>query len=770
MMSVLAQLRLEAIEHPLLWMLVIVVAVGLTVATYARMYQRSQRPLVWTLMGMRIAAVLLLLLMLLKPVWVSTQNTPQRPVVAIIVDTSQSMSLIDEGTQSRYEQLQAWISSPFVETLRQRFELRWYDETGRELESAKLPPQPIGPRTDLDRAVSLVQRELRGMPAAGLIVVSDGRDTLGGSDFQSVTDTAVAIHTVGYAVPQMSAAPGRSGDIALTLDRIDMPQRGRVANQLVIQADVSKRGGDALTSQLTLQRMGQTLATVPISFESGSQQQTVTLTWTPEQVGDFALTARVATAPGEINTADNARSLRIRVESEPIRVLLLEGVLRPGYTYLRDRLRQDADVDLVSVIRTAGGGEGLAAFRAATQEILTPQRLRQFDVVLLGDVSAAMLSDTAWNNLQRWIIGETSPESEDQSVQTAGGSLLVLGGYTNLGPAGLAQTPLAGALPVELASVNQTMAGPFSFMLTDDGFNHPATRLLPQPARTRDLLGRQPKLAGIVATGKSRPAATVLARHPVSNPHEPDGSGFVVLAIQPYGQGQVALLTADTLWRWSRTARLMGQADTAYARLWSQMIRYLAGRETEQRPAMVVSTDQAVYQPDEPVKITATLDPTAGELAALDITTGQVRAALELPDGQRMDVPMSQSPSDPTVWQGIAYPKVGGLLRVESQWVAAGQARASAASELRMSSAAMEMADSRPDPAMLRRLATLGDGLFATINDTNRQQTILDALDAEPRVRTTLSTAALWNSPWLLTGFIMLLAVEWTLRRQHRLV
>lgn len=770
MMTMLGQLRLESMQHPWLWMLLVVLVVGLTVAAYGQIHQRSGRSLVWGLMSMRIAAVVLLLFVLLKPVWVSSQSSPRRPVVAVIVDTSQSMSQIDHGTESRYEQVQSWHSGPTVEMLKQRFDLKWYNEAGVELEAGVLPTQPTGARSDLGRAVSRVQRELRGQDAAGVILVSDGRDTQRDTTVPAMQDAPIAVHTIGFQAPDRDALTLGSGDVSLSLNRIDAPRRGRVGNQLMIHAVVSKRGGGAVTSQLSLQRMGQTLASVPISFQDGSNQQNVTLTWTPQRVGDFALRARVAAVPREINTADNIRTLQIRVESEPIRVLLLEGVLRPGYPFLRDRLRQDPDIDLVSVVRTASGPQGRAAFQSATRQIMTPERLKQFDVVLLGDVQASMLDETSWVNLQRWIIGEDTQPAEGQDGSTTGGALLVLGGYANLGPEGLLTTPLAGALPVELSSISQTVAGPFTFTLTPAGLNHPATRLLPEPARTRDLLQQQPKLAGIIATGKTRPAATVLARHPESNPAEPQGAGYVVLAIQPYGQGQVALLTADTLWRWSRAARLAGVADTAYARFWSQCIRYLAGRKTEQPDALVVSTDQTDYEQDDPVKITATLDPTAGELAGFETSTGHVRTALELPNGERVDVPMSQRPSDPTVWQGVAYPGVGGLLRVESQWIAQGQAHVDATSDFRVSSSVTEMADPRPDPAWLRRLATEGNGFFAYIRGDTAQQAMLDALDAQPRVRTTVSTSALWNSPWLLLIFIVLLAVEWTLRRRHRLV
>ncbi len=86
-----------------------------------------------------------------------------------------------------------------------------------------------------------------------------------------------------------------------------------------------------------------------------------------------------------------------------------------------------------------------------------------------------------------------------------------------------------------------------------------------------------------------------------------EGKPAVVVATQRYGAGRTMVIAADTTWRWSRFPRVLGLPDMLYARFWSQTVRWLAGRGTnEQRPLLAVSTDHPGYDVGKKVAITVT--------------------------------------------------------------------------------------------------------------------------------------------------------------------
>ncbi len=105
----------------------------------------------------------------------------------------------------------------------------------------------------------------------------------------------------------------------------------------------------------------------------------------------------------------------LRVEADPIRVLYIEGVLRPEAKFLRERLDADPDVDLISFTRAANPAQAGGVSTLVGSDLITPERLKQLDVVLLGDFEARMLGRQAYQSLRQWV--------------EAGGGLMVLGGY-----------------------------------------------------------------------------------------------------------------------------------------------------------------------------------------------------------------------------------------------------------------------------------------------------------------------------------------------------
>ena len=113
------------------WPVAIVVAVGaaaavVVVAGYVRPARASRRA--WVLVGLRVAALGLMLVALLRPVLVVKAVEPQQNFLGILLDDTRSMQVSDgEGEDRR-----AVVSRLFgpegalVPALAERFTLRWF--------------------------------------------------------------------------------------------------------------------------------------------------------------------------------------------------------------------------------------------------------------------------------------------------------------------------------------------------------------------------------------------------------------------------------------------------------------------------------------------------------------------------------------------------------------------------------------------------------------------------------------------------------------------
>lgn len=748
-MTTLSALSLQGLNPPWFWITVTAVAVAVLVLTYRGIFARTGSRLTWLLLGLRLAAVLILLLALAKPIWTSESAQTHRPRIAVVVDNSQSMTL-PHGRASRHARALAWLNeSPTVRRLGEHADLVYFDLTGTQRSAGDLAREPSDEQSDPVRALSRVAGMRVSERLGAVLLISDGKDTTGRRDYLALQDYPLPVHAIGFA-PQVT------GDqpIDVAVQSAEAPQRTLVHNAVAVQALIAKDSGPAATVTLAVERTGQTLATQEVALEAGQVRKPVTVTFTPTQPGDFVFSVRAAPVAGERNTANNVRPFKLSVDADPIRVLYIEGVLRPEYTYLRHRLTNDPDVELIAFVRSANLDQASGSSVLASSDLISAERLEKIDAVLLGDFEAHMLDEATYRALHDWV--------------EQGGGLMVLGGYRNLTPTGLPASPLADALPVlpvdESARELQQVEQPFSFALTPDGLRHPALVVTGELETDQRLWETLPQLRGVAATGGVKPGASVLARHP---------SGDVVLAVQAFGKGNVAVFTADTTWRWSRHARLSGAPDTMYVRFWSQMIRWLARRDLQEAgSALAISTDRAVYERGRPIHVRVRRNPAhvLPGVSPEDTAAAQVALLVRRPDGVETPVPLTQDPAMPDAWSGTYFADRGGRHELAARLIVAGSDAASEISEFVVQGSSLELDDPAPSPATLAQIARFTGGSYADIDDGAALDALVEAMPTQPTTAVQVRTSVLWNNPAVLVVFVTLVTIEWLIRRRNQLV
>ncbi len=88
-----------------------------------------------------------------------------------------------------------------------------------------------------------------------------------------------------------------------------------------------------------------------------------------------------------------------------------------------------------------------------------------------------------------------------------------------------------------------------------------------------------------------------------------------VLAVQPVGAGRFAVFCGDTTRNWQQAPAVLGQ-ESPFIQFWGQMIRWAAGRDGDAvggRVSLTAQVEKPQYARGEPVSITATLRAATGE-------------------------------------------------------------------------------------------------------------------------------------------------------------
>lgn len=727
-MMISATLILDDVRHPFVWLALAAVAAVVLFATYRRIHARTGRSLAWGLMSLRGATVGALILALAKPTWTSENETVDPPLLGVIVDDSASMSLPDASGEARIA-----VAAKGVERLRSALAklpgpavaIDLFNLRGEPLASAM--PKAEGGRTDLTRPLSLVAAKLRSRPLAGLVLISDGMDNSGRTGSGELADLGVPVHTLGFRPVGGDAAT------RFAIRRSQAPTRAMIHNAVKIELVIAKTGGPARTASAIIRLGRETIATEPIDWPAGDSEKAVSLTFTPDRAGRFVFSAGV-------ESSDNLATFPLRVDREPIRVLYVEGFLRFEYKYLKARLEDDPDVSLVAVVRRAnpeqvsGQDSGI---------ILTPERLKTIDVVILGDMEGSYLGKPEYAAILAWL-------------DAANHAVLVLGGPHSFGPDGFADTPLAAALPVRFRSAGTAQADdPFTLERTEQGRRHPIFELSGDRVKDDATWGGAATLAGSSVVAGAKPGADILAVNPSV---KVDGAPAVVVATQRFGGGRTMVLLADTTWRWSRLTRVLGQDDTLFARFWGQTIRWLAGRSRDDaRAPLIATTDRPSYAIGQPARVRIERQSLPGVELRADVLSGSKSVAVAIASGS----------ADPDVFTGTFVSSVAGRHEVQVTAISGGKVVANTSAEFLVEGADLERADPGVNRETLRDISAATGGASFVVDEADR---LAPLIERRERRITTSRRNELWHSPWLFAGFIAAVSAEWFLRRRNHLV
>lgn len=741
---VIAAIRFEGVTLPALWIALALLGAGFLVWTYRGIFRQSGRRLVGTLLLLRAAGILALVLALAKPTWTRETELVDPGRLAIVLDNSASMSLPVAGGQSRYQRAKLAI-----DRLRgaiaagrpgPRLEVDLFDITGKPL-TGPIPETPIVGRTDLTAALTEAIARLRSRPLAGVALVSDGMDNTGRADLRAMADAPVPIHAIGFRTDPTA------GGLDLAVRQVRAPERAMVHNAIKVDVTVAKVGGAATRASVVIKRGRETFATQPVELAGGDAEQVVSVEMTPSQAGTFVFSAAVAAETGERRTANNTAYFPLRVDTEAIRVLYLEGFLRYEYKFLKNRLEDDPDVSLVAVVRRANPERTNDQARG---DLITPERLKRFDVVILGDMEAGDWDASEYRALLAWL-------------DEKGHALLLLGGYHSFGPDGLRASPLAEALPVVFAAPGQPAQSeePFVLRLTDEGRRHPAFELSGDRVQDAASWSTAPPLSGASLVRRAKPGAVVLAVDPNVII---EGQPAVVAASQRFGAGHTMVLAIDTTWRWSRLTRVAGRSDTLYARFWSQTIRWLAGRQPDaDRPPLVASTDRPGYDIGQPVTVRVVRQPRPdADLSATAVGVEVTGAA-----GRSVSLPMRANSAEPDVFTGAYYPSDAGRYEVAASLASGGRPIANQATEFLVHGPDLETADPGTNRPLLQALAATTGGLYFDVEEAVK---LAEKLPRTERRLRRVQRTEFWNSPALFLGFLGAVSAEWFLRRRNHLV
>jgi hypothetical protein len=698
----------------------------------------------------RIAVLALLVFVLAGPSLRLDERVEEKPVVALIVDTSDSMQLpvgrlpaatIDDvataagldpvaagdeaaamavvekvGRWSRGELVRAVLAAQTDTTLRQladQFDLRRYEVARRvrripdAVKSADDGP-PLDPfDTALGAAVEMAMDDASGRGLAGIVLVTDGRSTVGIDPLDAVRRATEA--SGGQPRAPVMAVPVGSIDAPIDLAVTDVLAAPVVALNDTVSINATLQSSGLTGREVAVElrsAAGEVLDSRRMKLKEGRQQ--VVFQWHAQETGTSLLTIAVPPEAEEAVRENNLVETSIAVSDRRSKVLVVDHAARWDLRFIDHAIRRDtgfeptvlltsaiaaADASADTPAASAAAGDGDASATLPRDE----EEWAAYDLIVLGDVPAAVL-DVA---RQKALV---------EAVSRRGVGLVLQPGGEHL-PREYANSPLAELFPVTIdqaagdgtATVEAAAFKPLRMHVTARGAMHPAFALSGDAARNRSKWSEMPPFFRAAAATGPKPAATVLAEVDA-----PGSRGTIVLMAEaPVGNGRVVWIGTDETFRWRRNV-----GDSMFWRFWGQALRTAARRDDHPPDAnwLVVTPDRC--EPDSPVLV---------ELNLVDESKKPVEAALQkisvTPPGTAAATVLELRPAGrPGLYAGSFTPDTTGRHDVRHGPAAAGLA-AGLSAECVVSEPSRERSQAGVDREALRSLADLSGGAVIEVAD-----------------------------------------------------
>jgi uncharacterized membrane protein len=730
--------------------LVLPALAGCAWMAYRRVSQRAESMRAWrVVLALRIALIAVLLFLLAGPA-IRVMRGRQEVFTAVLVDTSRSMAIADTmvpgeaAPLSRMDAARKLLlgggagGEGLLKALDRssRVLIYGFDEDARRITSAE-QLKAEGQATDIFRGVHDMEAELRGMPLAAVVLISDGGRNTGGAtqDAAALLEArGVPLYTVGVGDPN----PPNDYEV------VSVAAPGSVRRNTEVEVQVTVRHtGYKDPFDLTVSRGQTVLATRKVVPSPDSDLDQVKMVFTPDQEGSATYTVSIPPGRDEKNTDNNKKDFVVDIQDDRLPVLYVEGSPRMEYRFLRRALYGDSDFRLVGLLRL---GDNRFYVQGANPEEAflekgfptTVEQLYRFQAIILGDIEASYFTPAQLAMLQEF-------------VRTRGGGLLMLGGVNSFGLGKYAGTPVAEMLPVQITGND----GPYSDVeykarVTQSLGVHPVMRLSLDPEENRTLWNQAPSLIGITpVAGVKTGALTLLTNDTGDKP---------VFAVQNYGAGRVAAFTSGGSWYWRVS---VPSTVEFHEKFWKQLVRWLAVGAKER---LTAGADADVYAPGKPAIIRATA--LAKDLQPVDDAT--VTATITDPLGNHEDVPMDWILSEEGVYQAQYVPREEGDYRVAVH--ADGWDMKPVETDFRVSESTLEAADADLKEGVLKEMAKIANGRYFSIADARELPAELDKAVHEARFTgMTPEDREIWDMPFLYALVFALMIAEWAIRRRSGL-
>jgi von Willebrand factor type A domain len=619
-----------------------------------------------------------------------------------------------------------------------------------------------GQETNLHRAL---QEALAEKQLAAIVLFTDGQQT-GGDDpllmARRAKELGVKLLIVGVGDPasrknleiqeiyaDRQVFKGASFEIQALLRSEGFPNQN--VDVELTERRVPSNGGEP-TKETVVDKK-----TITIPAEGG--QVRVAFSRSVDIPGKRLYSVRVKPLPEEISKDDNQPRdpAEVSVLDSQSRVLLIAGGPSWEYRGVQRLLQDDESVNLSCWMQTNNPSRAQDGNTIITRLPETEEELAKYDVVLLFDPNPRDFDKKFVDLLTDFVN------------KKARGLLYVAG--TKFSSRFLTEDPsgkLAGILPVNFGDASRiqsstllaTNTRPWPLKIVAANVDHPIMRFYPDPRATMEQWNTLPGIFWSFPAESKKPGARTLVEHSDDTLRQVEGPR-PLLVTSRYGAGRTVYIGFNGTWRWKSE----GRNSEFFARFWLQTVRYLTeGRLLEGKRRGYLATDKVRYQRKDLVVVSAEFN----DPQSKPITLPEIVAKVTIDGKPAEPITLKPLPNRPGRYQATLTALHLGrhVLSVKLPDDPSSEPTVTTAFFVALPSA--EIRDLRLNKVKLQELATESGGEYFDADGYLKLASLIP--DRTRKLEVDGKPLPLWDKAYLLGFLVVLLCIEWSVRKYFKLL
>ena len=750
----------------LILFLIFVALIAASIWAYRATQGRTHRGFRGFLIFLRTLALCGLAFCLLKPLVTVYKTSPDDSYLAVLLDGSKSMQVTDSVNQeSRLDSVNNLLFTPeggILNSLNEKFKTRLFSfsDAPRRMTPVALT-DANGETTNIPAALNDTLDNLQGVPLSGVVLFSDGADA-SGEDITKLAfrmrDRKVPVHTVGIGSPE--------GIKDIEVVKVDAPRTAEEDFPVEIWATVQRKGYGPREITLRLRDENRVVKTFNVNLNKERPTRRIRIRFIPRNPGTQKYMVEIPAEDDEAVPQNNTKKFLLKVApSKRVKILYVDGGIRDQIGLIRRALEKDPNIQLTLryfTSETTIGGSSEGTGHKFDLYPTSKEVLFDYDAIILGNIAASKFTKQQLENTAEFI-------------RTRGGGFLMLGGKYSLGNHKMEDsyinTPIAQVLPVELELGAPPAPTPtirrfsttrrdrrssipkYALQLTAEGKVDPLMVLADEPRENVQRWEKMPTLAGYSRVQRAKAGATVLAVHPTDRN---DFGNRILIATHNYNAGRVMVFTPVRSWNWQMH---LSHEDDSHERFWRQTAKWLT---TVQKDRLKLDIPKTSYALKEAVIINATAYDHQFELT----NQAKVRAIITDENGRKRELSLEQVLGQDGLYTARFIPPRRGEYRVTLVGTLGGKSLGEQSGLFEVAESYAEFTNAELNAQLLQTLANTSGGKYYTLEDASQMVNHIPLVES---ATSHLVDEEVWDMPLIFAVVILLLGLEWFLRKRRGL-